>query len=380
MRSTFRALRDPQLPPVRHGFVGLQHRHVDAARGAGLAGPRCSPTARPRSVSPPACSSCRFCCSRRTPVWSATGSPNAGHRGHPDGDGSHRRHPRRTRGYRGGGAVARLRAGAMFGTGTAFDVPNRQAFVSEMVGARQRGQRGRPQLRIVQPRPGHRPRARRTAHRLVRVRVWATGWVILLNGVSYVAIVGAILGMRRRELCTPEPVARAKGMIRDGLRYVRFAQRRDADPRDRVLCRHVRAELPDDDGDHGDPGLRQGCRGVRPARHGDGRRLAGRRAAGGAAYADPATTGDRRDDRVRRGRDRCGHDAHLHRLRDRASAVRPVRAHDDHGRQHLRAARGRPADARARDGAVHGDLHGRHSARRADPRLGRRGVRRAGGR
>jgi MFS family permease len=109
----------------------------------------------------------------------------------------------------------------MFGTGTAFDVPNRQAFVSEMVGrdnvvnAVGLNSASFNLGRVIGP---------ALAGLLIAwfgSGVWATGWVILLNGVSYVAIVGAILGMRAGELCTPEPVARAKGMIRDGLRYVR---------------------------------------------------------------------------------------------------------------------------------------------------------------
>jgi MFS family permease len=109
----------------------------------------------------------------------------------------------------------------MFGTGTAFDVPNRQAFVSEMVGhdnvsnAVGLNSASFNLGRVLGP---------ALAGLLIAwfgSGVWATGWVILLNGVSYVAIVGAILRMRVGELHTPEPVARAKGMIRDGLRYVR---------------------------------------------------------------------------------------------------------------------------------------------------------------
>jgi MFS family permease len=109
----------------------------------------------------------------------------------------------------------------LFGTGTAFDGPNRQAFVSEMVG------------------PDHVSNAvglNSASFNLGRVVGpavaggligWfgsgadATGWVILLNAVSYAAVVWSLVLMRPSELHTPEPVARAKGMIRDGLRYVR---------------------------------------------------------------------------------------------------------------------------------------------------------------
>ena len=49
----------------------------------------------------------------------------------------------------------------LFGTGTAFDVPARQAFVNEMVDPERPGQRGRPELGVVQPRPHDRPGAGR---------------------------------------------------------------------------------------------------------------------------------------------------------------------------------------------------------------------------
>jgi MFS family permease len=109
----------------------------------------------------------------------------------------------------------------LFGTGTAFDGPNRQAFVSEMVG------------------PDHVSNAvglNSASFNLARIvgpavaglliawfgsGAFATGWVILLNSISYVAVVAALLQMRQDELHTPEPVARAKGMVRDGMRYVR---------------------------------------------------------------------------------------------------------------------------------------------------------------
>ena len=51
--------------------------------------------------------------------------------------------------------------------------------------------------------------------------VGATGWVILLNGVSYVAVVISLKRMRSEELHPTAPLPRAKGQLRDGLRYVR---------------------------------------------------------------------------------------------------------------------------------------------------------------
>lgn len=109
----------------------------------------------------------------------------------------------------------------LFGTGTAFDGPNRQAFVSEMVGSDHVSNAvGLNSAsfnlgRVIGP---------AVAGGLIAwfgSGAFATGWVILLNAVSYVAVVGALLAMRAADLHTPEPVPRARGMIRDGLRYVR---------------------------------------------------------------------------------------------------------------------------------------------------------------
>jgi predicted MFS family arabinose efflux permease len=51
--------------------------------------------------------------------------------------------------------------------------------------------------------------------------VRATGWVILLNALSYVAVLVSLAMMRRSELSPTKPLGRAKGQLRDGIRYVR---------------------------------------------------------------------------------------------------------------------------------------------------------------
>jgi MFS family permease len=109
----------------------------------------------------------------------------------------------------------------VFGVGTAFDAPARQAFVSEMVG------------------PEHLSNAvglNSASFNLARIvgpalsgaligalgsGVFATGAVILLNAVSYVAVIWALQRMRVTELAPFRPTARRSGMLRDGLRYVR---------------------------------------------------------------------------------------------------------------------------------------------------------------
>ncbi len=108
----------------------------------------------------------------------------------------------------------------LFGVGTAFDAPARQSFVVEMV--------GRDYLpnavglnsasfnlgRILGP---------GLAGLLIASMgsgVTATGWVILLNAISYLAVIGSLRAMRSTELSPSIPVARAKGALRDGMHYV----------------------------------------------------------------------------------------------------------------------------------------------------------------
>ena len=108
----------------------------------------------------------------------------------------------------------------MFGVGTAFDAPARQSFVVEMV--------GRDNLpnavglnsasfnlgRIVGP---------AVAGFLIAALgsgVRATGWVILLNALSYLAVIGSLRAMHASELSPSAPLPRAKGALRDGVRYV----------------------------------------------------------------------------------------------------------------------------------------------------------------
>ncbi len=109
----------------------------------------------------------------------------------------------------------------VFGLGTAFDAPARQSFVSEMVSADDLSNAvglnsaSFNAARIVGP---------AIAGLLIAVLgggVEATGWVILLNALSYGAVISALQRLRLDELDTPVPAARTKGMIRDGVRYVR---------------------------------------------------------------------------------------------------------------------------------------------------------------
>jgi MFS family permease len=109
----------------------------------------------------------------------------------------------------------------LFGAAAAFDAPARQAFVNEMVGPdRLTNAVGLNSAsfnlgRVVGP---------AVAGGLIAwlgSGVTATGWVILLNAVSYLAVIVSLTRMRRDELTPAVPLPRAKGQLRDGLRYVR---------------------------------------------------------------------------------------------------------------------------------------------------------------
>lgn len=109
----------------------------------------------------------------------------------------------------------------LFGVGTAIDTPARQAFVHEMV--------QRDQLpnavglnsasfnlgRVIGP---------AIAGGLIALLgsgVGATGWVIMLNAASYLAVIASLVRMRPEELMPTPLVPRARGQLRDGIRYVR---------------------------------------------------------------------------------------------------------------------------------------------------------------
>jgi MFS family permease len=109
----------------------------------------------------------------------------------------------------------------VFGTGAAFDVPARQAFVNEMVG---------------QDRLANAVALNSASFNLARMIgpgvaglliAWlgsgatATGWVILVNAATYAAVVVSLARMRSSELAPTKPIGRARGQLREGIRYVR---------------------------------------------------------------------------------------------------------------------------------------------------------------
>ncbi|WP_328991106.1 MFS transporter [Kribbella sp. NBC_01245] len=102
-----------------------------------------------------------------------------------------------------------------FGIGTAFDAPTRQAFVVEMVGKDELSN-------AVGLNSASFNAARLIGPGLAGLLIaWiGTGPVIIINGLSYAAVIVSLHLMRTSELQTPTPAARDKGMIRDGMRYL----------------------------------------------------------------------------------------------------------------------------------------------------------------
>jgi MFS family permease len=108
----------------------------------------------------------------------------------------------------------------IFGIGSAFDAPARQSFVSEIVGPDDL-------TNAVGLNSASFNLARMVGPALAGVLIAAlgsgvpaTGAVILVNAISYGAVILSLQRMRDSELNRPNPVERGKGMIRDGVRYV----------------------------------------------------------------------------------------------------------------------------------------------------------------
>ncbi|WP_341258728.1 MFS transporter [Gordonia malaquae] len=103
----------------------------------------------------------------------------------------------------------------VFGIGSALDVPARQAFVSEMVGADRLtnaiglNSSAFNAARLIGP----------GIAGLV-IAAFGSGWAILTNGVSYIAFLLALVVLDESKLVRSEPIPRAKGQVREGFRYV----------------------------------------------------------------------------------------------------------------------------------------------------------------
>ncbi|MCS0635954.1 MFS transporter [Streptomyces sp. LP05-1] len=103
----------------------------------------------------------------------------------------------------------------LLGMVTVVDTPSRQSFVSEMVGP--------AQLRnAVSLNSANFQSARLVGPAVAGVLIASigSGWSFLVNGLSFLAPLAALLLMRPEELHKVERAPRGKGQLREGLRYV----------------------------------------------------------------------------------------------------------------------------------------------------------------
>ncbi|MEN3585462.1 MFS transporter [Streptomyces sp. ZYX-F-203] len=106
-------------------------------------------------------------------------------------------------------------AALAMGLATVVDVPARQSFVPELV--------GRDDLHnAVSLNSANFQAARLAGPALAGLLITGTGtgWAFLLNGLSFLAPLAGLLLMRGRELHVGARAPRAKGQLREGLRYV----------------------------------------------------------------------------------------------------------------------------------------------------------------
>ncbi len=108
----------------------------------------------------------------------------------------------------------------VLGVNNAFEGPARQSFMLELVG----GEHLRNAVslnstmvnvaRVVGPGIGG-----------LMIAAFGSGWCFLLNAISFIAVISSLLRMDPSQLEPVTPTPRAKGQLRDGLRYVRSVPR-----------------------------------------------------------------------------------------------------------------------------------------------------------
>jgi MFS family permease len=106
-------------------------------------------------------------------------------------------------------------AAFLTGCSTVVDTPTRQAFVSELVGAERLANAVALNSAMFNA-------ARVVGPAIAGGVILAagTGACFALNAVSYAAVIAGLAAMRKEELHRGAPAAKAKGQVREGLRYV----------------------------------------------------------------------------------------------------------------------------------------------------------------
>ncbi|TQS43230.1 MFS transporter [Cryptosporangium phraense] len=104
----------------------------------------------------------------------------------------------------------------LLGTVNAFDTPVRQSFISEMVGPDRL-----PNAVSLNSATFNSARLLGPAVGGLVIAAVGVGPAFLINGATYVAVLVGLLAMRSSELITATQVARARGGVMEGLRFVR---------------------------------------------------------------------------------------------------------------------------------------------------------------
>ncbi|MDQ4501434.1 MFS transporter [Sinomonas sp. ASV322] len=102
------------------------------------------------------------------------------------------------------------------GVASAFDAPPRQAFVSELV-----GRADVPNAVALNSASFNLARLAGPGIAGVLIGLIGTGWVFLLNAVTFGAVLASLTRLRTDLLHPAPPVPRGKHQIREGIRYVR---------------------------------------------------------------------------------------------------------------------------------------------------------------
>jgi MFS family permease len=105
--------------------------------------------------------------------------------------------------------------GFLFGCAAAFDAPARQAFVGELV-----GERDLANAVALNSTTFNGARMIGPAVAGFAIGTVGTGWAFLLNGASFLAVLGSLLFLRRGELFPQARATAIRGGMMEGFRYV----------------------------------------------------------------------------------------------------------------------------------------------------------------
>lgn len=104
----------------------------------------------------------------------------------------------------------------LLGVVSAFDNPARQTFVTQLVPAD-----NLPNAVALNSASFNAARLIGPAVAGLMIAAIGTGWVFVINGLTFGATIAVLLAMRRSELKPQERAPRRKGQVREGFRYVR---------------------------------------------------------------------------------------------------------------------------------------------------------------